>query len=118
MITSDLYKNKIVKKNISGSTIVKALRNQEIQQLNDTQHPTPEIGSESEQGNIYEEARSEESIDHHQYPSPRRDYQKRDRRPKPVFNYSRLGGPGYYVQQVQSPLYPQSMPVYYRKSSN
>ena len=54
----------------------------------------------------------EEDNDVDESPPQRRDYPKRDRRPRPMFNYSRLGEPEYYVQQVQSPLYPQYVPVF------
>ena len=86
--------------------------NEQPQQGNGIQPPVPEIEHEREEGETEEVVRLEESINYYKYPPPRRYYQKRERRPRPILGYKRLGGPGHYVRQVQSPLYPQRMPIY------
>ena len=77
-----------------------------------TQAEEPETEDETEQVNMEEEVLPEDNNGGDESPPQRRDYPKRDRRPRPVFNYSRLGEPGYYVNQMQSPLYPQCIPVF------
>ena len=79
--------------------------------LIETQTQEPERGNEAEQESMEEETIPEEHNGVDESPPQRRDYPKRDRRPRKMLNYGRLGEPGYYVQQVQSPLCPQYIPV-------
>eukprot|EP00794_Sanderia_malayensis_P004193 gene4193-4752_t len=91
-----------------------ALEQQRYQEpLNETQAQEQEAENEIEPGSMVEETTIPEENDvPDESPSQRRDYPKRDRRPRPLFNYSRLGEPSYYVNQIQRPAYSQYIPVF------
>eukprot|EP00794_Sanderia_malayensis_P013052 gene13052-14396_t len=91
-----------------------ALEQQRYQEpLNETQAQEQEAENEIEPGSMGEETTIPEENDvPDESPSQRRDYPKRDRRPRPLFNYSRLGEPSYYVNQIQRPAYSQYIPVF------